>query len=755
MTDQPQPPFGANPPEPEEPRDPLPAPAWRRTDEPPRQAGPARGAGGDPEAVDGPGGAVDEPPASRPAQGADLPPLPASLAPEPRQAPWRAKDDSEWDASWGGAAAPLAPAEAPRSESQRSAAPAGRDLAGGTAPSAGEPAAPGAGFAPPAGPGADANPPARPWTPVTGSPAAPAAWAPPAAALGGSAAGSPDGSAWRSGADSVLPAPASRSGAEGAPAEPAPGSWFQRFAPRPPDAVETAAAGQSAEPAAGLPGGPGAPAGPAGAPAAFGPARESLAWQASGQPTAGPVAASTNPPLPPRTASPYQAPPYALSSGPGAPGGPSAPPGPLGAGAAGEPGAPGGPAAPAGYQSILEPPESQTSAAQGRVGKPKKMVTRGGAWGIGLVAGLVTAGLVVGAAYTLDGLTGSPAPATSPTQGAQSSPDSPNSGQNTPEIPSTASDGDQPDWSVVAAAVQPTVVAIQISQGQFGTAQGSGVIVNSAKGYVVTNNHVIADGGQIQIVLADGSILSAEVLGADASTDLAVLALRNPPANLKEAELGDSSQVVVGEPVMAVGNPLGLDNTVTTGIVSALNRPVENEASGQDAAGMSVTTNAIQVDAAVNPGNSGGPLFNAKGQVIGINSSIATLGDYGGTSGDIGLAFAIPSNQVSNVVTQLIENGVATHPFLGVSAGNAIVEVDGVNRAGAEIANVTPGTPALEAGLSAGDVIIAVDGHSLTGSTSLTAWIRSYRPGDQVTLTVVRGGQVSDIQATLTTREDS
>ncbi|MDR2382007.1 MAG: trypsin-like peptidase domain-containing protein [Bifidobacteriaceae bacterium] len=329
-----------------------------------------------------------------------------------------------------------------------------------------------------------------------------------------------------------------------------------------------------------------------------------------------------------------------------------------------------------------------------------------------------------------------------------------NSGQNVPDIPEEAYDGESPQWNLVAQAVQPTVVAIKVAAGTYSEAQGSGVIINSDKGYVVTNNHVVADAaGAIQIMLSDGRIFEAEPLGTDPSTDLAVLELRNPPSDLVEAELGNSDAVVVGEPVMAVGNPLGLDNTATTGIVSALNRPVVTEASGATSGSQEVVTNAIQVDAAVNPGNSGGPLFNAKGQVIGINSSIAAMPSESGTAANIGLAFAIPSNLVANVAGQLVENGVAVHPFLGVTANDTTVEIDGVTRAGAEIYKVEVGTPAEQVGLKKGDVIVAVDGNPVNGMISLTAWIRSYNPGDQVVLTVVQGGRAVDLDATLTTRE--
>jgi putative serine protease PepD len=388
---------------------------------------------------------------------------------------------------------------------------------------------------------------------------------------------------------------------------------------------------------------------------------------------------------------------------------------------------------------------------------PKSTVTRGGAWAIALVTALVVAGLSVGGTYLVvdRGAGEKPAPTTEPAADPSGDQDL-NSGKNTPSIPPDAYDGQSPQWSVVAAAVQPTVVAIQVTAGAFGGAQGSGVIINSEKGYVVTNNHVVAQGDAIQIVLADGRLLGATVRGTDPTTDLAVLEISDPPKDLKEAELGDSDSVVVGEPVMAVGNPLGYDNTVTTGIVSALNRPVTTEAAGASGSSDPVVTNAIQVDAAVNPGNSGGPLFNAKGQVIGINSSIATAGSsLGGEAGNIGLAFAIPVNLVANVAGQLIDNGVATHPLLGVTAQDATAEVDGVRRAGAELVSVANGKAAEQVGLKAGDIIIAVDGHPITGSTSLTAWIRSYKPGDKIVLTVMKGSKSEDVEVTLTNRDES
>jgi putative serine protease PepD len=372
-----------------------------------------------------------------------------------------------------------------------------------------------------------------------------------------------------------------------------------------------------------------------------------------------------------------------------------------------------------------------------------------------LAAALVASGLTAGVVWRLAGARGGTASAAEgtlttrqPAPGAGGL----GSGKNTPEVP--AAGGVAPAWDVVAAAVRPTVVAVLVGEERMTGAEGSGVVVNAEEGHVVTNNHVVADGGGIKVVLADGRMFAAEVLGADPGTDLAVLKLRDRPPDLSEAVLGDSDLVVVGEPVMAVGNPLGLDNTATTGIVSALNRPVEASES-RDASGAVAVTNAIQLDAAINPGNSGGPLFNAAGEVVGVNTSIATLGGSTGRSGSIGLAFAIPSNQVADVAAQLVKNGAAAHPYLGATTADTVTEADGATRAGAGVRQVAPGSPADAAGLVPGDVVVGIDGHPVTGSTSLTAWVRSYPPGAKAVLAVVRGdAKTHQVEATLTVRDD-
>jgi putative serine protease PepD len=316
-----------------------------------------------------------------------------------------------------------------------------------------------------------------------------------------------------------------------------------------------------------------------------------------------------------------------------------------------------------------------------------------------------------------------------------------------------------PNWSVTAAAVSPSVVAITVTSDQ-GGGQGSGVIFDT-KGHILTNNHVVTAGGagsQISVTLNDKRTYDATVVGTDPSTDLAVIMLTNAPKDLKAIALGDASTLTVGQPVMAVGNPLGLAGTVTTGIVSALNRPVTTSTDpstnplGQQTSTDPVVTNAVQTSAAINPGNSGGALVNASGQLIGINSAIASLGSSGGSSsqsGNIGIGFAIPVNEARSIANQLITSGKATHPYLGVSSKDGVVADGSAKRAAAVLTTVVGGTPADKAGLRAGDAITAVDGNSIDGSLSLVAQVRERTVGDTVTLTFVRSGQTKTINVTL------
>ena len=320
-----------------------------------------------------------------------------------------------------------------------------------------------------------------------------------------------------------------------------------------------------------------------------------------------------------------------------------------------------------------------------------------------------------------------------------------------------SSSGTAPDWEGVTNAVANSVVSIMM-ETDTGGGEGSGVIYDAA-GHIVTNNHVVAGAKRIQVTLADGRIYEAEISGTDPDTDLAVIELKDAPDDLTVARLGDSTTVVTGQDVMAIGNPLGLSSTVTTGIVSALDRPVvtaqDEGGSSSGSRGALAVTNAIQIDAAINPGNSGGPLFDETGAVIGITSSIATLDGESGQSGSIGLGFAIPVNQVAKVADQLIETGSATHAYLGVDLINGGAHTDGEVRAGAEIAEVKDDSPAAAAGLKAGDVIIAIDGKATTQKAALTGFVRQHSAGDTVTLTVVRDTGRQEIKVTLAERKDT
>ena len=316
----------------------------------------------------------------------------------------------------------------------------------------------------------------------------------------------------------------------------------------------------------------------------------------------------------------------------------------------------------------------------------------------------------------------------------------------------TSSGASAPAGSVeaVAAQVLPSVVSIEVSTAQ-GGGEGSGVVL-SADGLILTNNHVVADAaggnGQITVTLSDGSTASATIVGRDPVTDLAVIQAKGV-SGLTKATLGSSSDLTPGEEVVAIGSPLGLQGTVTSGIVSALNRPVRT-GSASGAENVSTVIDAIQTDAAINPGNSGGPLVNLQGQVVGINSAIATLGASSGSqSGSIGLGFSIPIDQARRIATQLVDTGSATHAQLGVSVRNAATNGSQVFSDGAAVVQVTPGGAATKAGLQAGDVLTKVGGRSVDSADALIAAIRSHQPGDQVSLTYVRSGATKTVTVTL------
>src|SRR5918993_3955618 len=285
----------------------------------------------------------------------------------------------------------------------------------------------------------------------------------------------------------------------------------------------------------------------------------------------------------------------------------------------------------------------------------------------------------------------------------------------------------------------PAVVSIEVRVGQAG-ATGSGVVVDGENGYIVTNNHVVSgaegvEGAEIRAVFFDGSGSAARIVGRDPASDLAVLKVEKP--GLLTASLGSSGDVVVGDPVVAIGSPLGLAGTVTSGIVSALERPVRLAGEGSDT---NAVISAVQTDAPINPGNSGGALVDASGAVIGINTAIASVG-----GGSVGLGFAIPINTARDIAEQLISTGQAVHASLGVNARSV---TDGA-RDGALVVNVEPGSPAADAGIQEQDVVIAVDGAAVGSSEELAVAVDAHAPGDTVTVEVVRGGGSREVEALL------
>ncbi|SEF17789.1 S1C family serine protease [Jiangella alba] len=290
----------------------------------------------------------------------------------------------------------------------------------------------------------------------------------------------------------------------------------------------------------------------------------------------------------------------------------------------------------------------------------------------------------------------------------------------------------------VAATLLPSVVSVSVAD-----AGGSGFVI-SEDGYVITNNHVIATAGDdgIELAFTDGRRLEAELVGTSPSYDIAVLHV--DADDLTPVVFGDSGSVAVGDPVVAIGSPLGLDATVTSGIVSALERPVT--AGGEDDQSY---INALQTDAAINPGNSGGPLVDGSGRVIGVNSAIASLG-MGEQAGSIGLGFAIPIEQVQRTAQQLIADGEAVYPVMGVLLDNGFVgEGARVAENGDNGPGVTPGGPADEVGIESGDVVVAVDGTDIRTPAELIVRLRAHEPGDDITVVVDRDGEELEFTLTL------
>ncbi len=367
----------------------------------------------------------------------------------------------------------------------------------------------------------------------------------------------------------------------------------------------------------------------------------------------------------------------------------------------------------------------------------------------GVVAGILAGALLVGGLSGLAGAAGFNV--MDDLVGGDAAPASPSAGLRASAVADTP-DTRAADGSVeqVAASVLPSVVKITVT-GPQGAGSGSGIVL-SADGEILTNNHVVeaADGGTMAVSFNDGSTAPASVVGTDPLTDLAVIQAKDV-SGLTPATLGKSGNLDVGENVVAIGSPFGLEATVTSGIVSALQRPV----SVGGGTGTETTYPAIQTDAAINPGNSGGPLVNMNGEVVGINSSIRSASSGMGEAGSIGLGFAIPIDNVLPIVDQLRNSETPTHAKLGVSVGDA-TSSDGLV-SGAGIQSVQSGSAADQAGLERGDVITKVDDETVTGYQSLVATIRGHRPGDSVTLTVVKAGSgdAADRTDTVTVTLDS
>jgi putative serine protease PepD len=288
----------------------------------------------------------------------------------------------------------------------------------------------------------------------------------------------------------------------------------------------------------------------------------------------------------------------------------------------------------------------------------------------------------------------------------------------------------------VAQKLLPSVTQVNVAGGgQAGS--GTGIIISS-DGQILTNNHVVesaVDRGSITVAFNDGTNAKAEILGRDAVTDLAVIKAEGK-SGLTPATLGSSADLEVGQQVIAIGSPFGLESTVTSGIISALNRPVaSSDAGGND----QTVFPAIQTDAAINPGNSGGPLVDLEGRVIGINSAIRSNGATSTDAGSIGLGFAIPIDLAKNVSEQLVKGDKVQHARIGVTVGPAVAQ-DDITAIGAEVKEVTKGSAGDDAGLKAGDIITAVNDNPIVSSNALVASIRGYEPGETITVTYTRDG---------------
>ena len=354
-----------------------------------------------------------------------------------------------------------------------------------------------------------------------------------------------------------------------------------------------------------------------------------------------------------------------------------------------------------------------------------------------VVVAMIASGATVGGLWSLDLIGNHPQLVT-----AQSSDDKV---EVAPVVDSQAATA---DWKAVNEAVGKSVVLIQAIGASGDGGSGSGVIMDK-DAHVLTNYHVIApvyqtEGkGELTVTLADSRVYHAKVVGVDVTTDLAVIKIEDAPNDLTVARLGSSDNLFVGQQVAAIGAPLGLRSTMTTGIISALDRPtVVANRKIFDEVGGAVYTNAIQVDASINPGNSGGPLFDAQGRVIGINSSIISLSSpQQRQAGSIGLGFAIPIDLAKKISQEIITTGTVRHALLGISMAPTYAMVDGTRVTGAEVKAIQPGSKLPESGLQAGDVILSINGNPVVDSSSLIGYVRRYSPGDKVTLQVARMGK--------------
>ncbi|BDC71399.1 S1C family serine protease [Prescottella equi] len=384
-------------------------------------------------------------------------------------------------------------------------------------------------------------------------------------------------------------------------------------------------------------------------------------------------------------------------------------------GAGGYPGYPQQPGYQAGYRPTEQIPTVGGTGTLPTTGAPTPSTEPRRVGRTALVAGAVALALVSGG---IGGVVGSLA--------------SSNNGSSAPVSnaldapkPSTSPASNAPAGSVeaVAAKVVPSVVQIQVA-GTRGEGEGSGVILSS-DGLIMTNNHVIAGGGtdgKLLVAFSDGSTAPATLVGTDPTSDIAVIKV-DGKSGLTPIELGSSEDVKVGEEVVAIGSPLGLAGTVTAGIVSALDRPVSTSG---ETGNQNTVIDAIQTDAAINPGNSGGALVNMEGQLVGINTAIATAGGQGGS---IGLGFAIPVDQARRIADELVKTGKATQAIIGVQV--AAKDATG----GATVVDVTGGGPAEKAGIPKGAVVTKVDDRVITSGDALIAAIRSHAPGDKVSVT--------------------